>query len=67
MAPKSLVIRAQRRDKHNRNLTHSSKTMAFVVWANQTTDDLSRKNYVLNFFRKLICVFVERVIDIFQI
>ena len=38
----TVVQTRQRRDKHIRNPTHSSNNV--VVWANQTTEDLSRKS-----------------------
>ena len=59
------MIRAQRRDKHNRNLIHSSKTVC-VCRLSQPDHRCFRsesvtKKYVFNFFRKLICVFLERI------
>ena len=37
------LVRAQRRDKHNRNHNHIvPEQFVFVVWVSRTTEDLSR-------------------------
>ena len=56
------MIRAQRRDKHIRNATHSSKNrkLVLVLWANRTTEDLSWKSLTEK-IPELICVFSERI------
>ena len=60
------MIRAQRRDNHNRNATHSSKNRLRLCLSQPDhrgfkSEKPVQKKYVFTFFRKLICVFAERI------